>query len=295
MPKVKNKIKKVFISSTVYDLRSERKLIRALLEEFNRVSGIRFECLVSDHPDFPISPTDRTLKHSYDICLDNVARSDYFVLLLKKRYGAPIVKDKRKMISITNMEFRTALKKKIPRFVLVDQRTWNAKQKYKNGKTQKFVATKHIPIFDFIDEIKERTKGNWIDFFNTKNDITTIINNFLNRYDDSTFVGDITVPNGSIVSTCERFTKKWEIENVGLKTWEKRFLREDNQGASGLDPDSPLIPIDRTLPGERVTIKVRFTAPKYPATCESYWKMVDENGAYCFPHKVGLNCCVKVV
>jgi Domain of unknown function (DUF4062) len=62
MPPIK--AKKVFISSTVYDLRAERDLIRSLIEGFNRVPGIRFECLVSDHPDFPISPTDRALKHS---------------------------------------------------------------------------------------------------------------------------------------------------------------------------------------------------------------------------------------
>lgn len=295
MDNSKSIIKKVFISSTVYDLRTERKLIRSLLESFNRVPGIKFECLVSDHPNFPISPNDRTVKHSYDICLDNVLRSDYFVLLLKKRYGDPIVKHNRENISITHMEFRIALKKKIRRFVLVDKRTWDAKQKYKLGKPQNFIQSKHSPIFNFIDEIREKTKGNWIDFYSSKKEISQIINTFLDKYDDSTFISDITIPNGSIVSTNEKFTKKWEIQNIGLTIWENRFLREDNQGVSGLIPNSILIPIPTTFPGERVVIKVRFTAPKYPGSYESYWKMVDENGDYCFPSKVGLNCCVKVV
>lgn len=295
MHPVKIKKKKVFISSTVYDLRSERKFIRALLEEFNRVPGIQFEFLVSDHPDFPISPSDRTLKHSYDICLDNVARADYFILLLKKRYGDAIVENKGDKISITHMEFREARRRKIPRFVLVDQRTWDAKQAHNQGQKQNFIGPKHTPIFDFIDEIRKRTKGNWLDMFGNKSDIEIIINSFLDRYDDSRFVGDITIPNGSIVGTEERFTKTWEIENNGLMVWENRYLREDNRGVSGLVPDQPIVSIPITYPGERVAISVNFTTPEHPASCESYWKMVDEDGNYCFPHKVGLNCCVKVV
>lgn len=287
--------KLVFISSTVYDLRKERDFIRALLEGYNRIPGIRFELLASDHPDFPVSPADRATKHSFHICLDNVARADYFVLLLRQRYGDPIVENKGESISITHMEFREAHRRKIPRFVLVDQQTWDAKQAHSRGELQSFVPKKHLPIFDFIDEIRKKTKGNWLDFFRDKSDISTIISSFLERYDDSAFVGDISVPNGRMVGTGERFTKTWEIENTGLTVWKDRSLREENAGASGLVPDSPQVYIPKTRPGERVRVSVTFTTPEYPATCESYWKMVDQCGAYCFPHKVGLNCCVKVV
>jgi Ig-like domain from next to BRCA1 gene/Domain of unknown function (DUF4062) len=232
---------------------------------------------------------------SYDICLDNVARADYFILLLKKRYGAAIVDNKGDRISITHMEFREARRRKIPRFVLVDQRTWDAKQAHDRGQKQDFVDPKHTPIFGFIDEIRKKTKGNWLDMFRNDADIATIVTSFVDRYDDSRFVGDITIPNGRMVGTGERFTKTWEIENNGLTVWKNRFLREDNPGVSGLIPDSPMVPIPLTGPGERVSISVTFTAPEQPATCESYWKMVDEHGTYCFPHKIGLNCCVKVV
>jgi hypothetical protein len=193
------------------------------------------------------------------------------------------------------MEFREAHKRKIPRFVLVDQRTWDAKLAHSRGEPQSFVQKKHLPIFEFVDEIRKKTKGNWLDFFRDEKDISTIIRSFLTRYDDSAFVGDISVPNGRMVRTSERFTKTWEIENTGLTTWRDRFLREENSGASGLVPDLPLINVPLTKPGERAKVSVTFTAPEYPATCESYWKMVDQHGAYCFPHKVGLNCCVKVV
>jgi Domain of unknown function (DUF4062)/Ig-like domain from next to BRCA1 gene len=295
MTRTSIRYKRVFISSTVYDLREERTLIRSLLEGFKRVPGIRFEIIASDHPDFPVSPVDRATKHSYDICLDNIARADYFILLLKQRYGDAIVEDKGDRISITHKEFREARRRKIPRFVLVDQQTWDAKQAHGRGESQSFVPSKHLPIFDFIDEIRKKTKGNWIDFFRDKADISTIISSFLGRYDDSSFVGDITIPLGHMVETGDRFTKIWEIENTGLTVWKNRSLREENPTASGLIPDTSLVPIPLTGPGERVRISVTFTAPEHPATCESYWKMVDRNGKHCFPYKVGLNCCVKVI
>lgn len=287
--------KRVFISSTVYDLRVERKLIRSLLEDFKPGHGIRFEFLVSDHPDFPVSPLDRATKHSYDICIDNVARADYFVLLLKKRYGNAIVEHNGDRISITHREFREAHRRKIPRFILVDQRTWDAKQAHNLGGKQSFVEPKHLPIFDFIDEIRKKTKGNWLDFFRDKDDMSTIVTNFLKRYDDSAFIGDITVPHGCMVRTGERFTKTWQIENTGLTVWKNRSLREENPGVSGLIPDTQIVPIPLTRPGQRVTLSVTFTAPEHPATCESYWKIIDQNGVQCFPHKVGLNCRVKVI
>lgn len=295
MPRLSTHYKKVFISSTVYDLRVERALIQSLLSAYNKVPGIKFECLVSDHPDFPISPLDRATKHSFDICIENVARCDYFVLLLRRRYGTPIIPAKGQNISITHLEFREAHRRKIPRFVLVDKRTWDAKHAHDRGELQNYVPADHIGIFNFIDEIRKKTKGNWLDIFQNETDIKTIVSTFLHRYDDSLFVGDITFPLGAIVQTGVSFKKTWEIENNGLTVWVNRFLREENPTPSGIVPKKSIVPIPTTRPGERVKISVAFTAPLLPATCESYWKMVDKNGDYCFPSKVGLNCCVKVV
>ncbi|MBW2011904.1 MAG: DUF4062 domain-containing protein, partial [Deltaproteobacteria bacterium] len=115
MSSLKKNSKKVFISSTVYDNEKEREIICSLLENFDRVPGIRFDCYLSNHPNFPISPNDRTTKHAFDICLVNVRCSDYFILLLKNRYGEPAIENNGDKISITHMEFRTAHRNKIPR------------------------------------------------------------------------------------------------------------------------------------------------------------------------------------
>lgn len=295
MASLKKIVKRVFISSTVYDLGAERALVRTLLEEYRGSSGITFKCLASDRPDFPISPVDRATKHSFDVCIENVAKADYFVLLMRKRYGAPVITNNRSKISITHREFREAHRLKIPRFVLIDNRTWDAKHDHEAGKSQSFVPGTQIQIFDFIDEIRKKTKGNWLDFYKSRADITNTISTFLDKYDDSNFVGDLTFPLGARVGTNERFLKVWEIENNGLTAWRTRFLQEDNPTSAGLIPERPRISIPLTLPGRRVRLSVAFTAPSMPATCESYWKMVDKAGNYCFPHKSGLTCCVKVI
>lgn len=289
------KVKRVFISSTVYDLTHERALIRRVLESYRGAASITFECLASDHADFPVSPIERATSHSFDVCIDSVKKCDYFVLLIRNRYGAPIIHHKGDIISITHREFREAHRLKIPRFVLIDSRTWDSKHAFDSGKPQSFVPPGHAKVFEFIDEIRTRTKGNWIDFFTSRESIATTINTFLLKYDDSNFIADITVPHGSLIGTDETFVKTWEIENNGLKVWDGRLLREENPIPWGLIPSTPVIPIPRTKPGERVRLSVEFKAPTLPATCESHWKMVDKAGNYCFPHKYGLNCCVKVV
>ena len=291
----KRQVKRVFISSTVYDLEDERALVRKILESYRSTSGIKFECLLSDHADFPVSPVDRATSHSFDMCIDSVRKSDYFVLLVSKRYGAPIISHKGEMISITHREFREAHRLKLPRFVLIDSRTWDAKKAFDNGKKQSFVPLAHVQVFKFIDEIRNQTKGNWIDFFDSSASIEKTITTFLSGYDDSIFIADVTVPLGSQIGTGEKFIKTWEIENIGLKVWEGRLLREENPTPGGLVPSTSLIPIPRTKPGERVRLSVEFTAPQLPATCESYWKMIDKIGNYSFPNKFGLNCCVKVI
>lgn len=287
--------KNVFISSTVYDLRHERVMVRRLLEDYAEPTGVRFQCFVSDHPDFPISPLDRATKHSYDMCIEAVAKADYFVLLLCNRYGAPIVHNDGDIISITHLEYREAQRLNIPRFILVDSRTWDAKHKHERGFPQDFVPDTQIKIFEFIDEIRRRTRGNWIDIYSSRNDLSKVIKTFLSRYDDSLFIGDVTIPHGAIVRTESSFIKVWEIQNNGLTVWKDRYLREENPTPGGIEPRESLVRIPDTKPGERVRISVEFTAPIHPASCESYWKMVYKNGQYCLPHKTGLTCCVKVI
>jgi len=132
------------------------------------------------------------------------------------------------------------------------------------------------------------------------------------RGDQSIFVADVTIPDGTVVAPGARFTKTWEVQNVGTAAWEGRVLRcldeeivVTRQGLVGeekplrvtdrLKPSSPSIEVPYTPPGGIVRMSVGFEAPHLPGTCVSYWKSYLPDGSPCFPESVGLTCKVRVV
>lgn len=118
------------------------------------------------------------------------------------------------------------------------------------------------------------------------------------RYDVSGFVQDVTVPDYTIVVTDSVFTKVWKIQNVGHVNWAgRKLVCIDQQDKAvllpkvinspdivpGLIPHQRVIDIPDTLTGDTVQLSVTFTAPSYPCSVFSYWKMVDAEGDICFP------------
>lgn len=129
-------------------------------------------------------------------------------------------------------------------------------------------------------------------------------------FDASGFVQDVTIPDNTTVLTDQVFTKVWEIQNIGHVKWLGRKLvcmdqplaiplLSDDMAAPlarrGLAPTRHVIDIPETLPGDSAILSVEFTAPSYPCTVISYWKMADENEGICFPATEGLSCMVQVV
>lgn len=114
--------------------------------------------------------------------------------------------------------------------------------------------------------------------------------------DKSQFVRDITFPDGSEVKVGSRFTKIWEIHNVGSVPWTDRYLERIGpfEGLGRLT--SPrIVKIPYALPGERCQIAVRLKAPDYPGTSEAKWKMIDNQNRLCLPNQVPLYVSVDVV
>lgn len=99
------------------------------------------------------------------------------------------------------------------------------------------------------------------------------------------FIADITYKDGAIVRPGKKFTKVWEIQNVGTVTWRDRYLRRVDKAISSADCRAPSrVPIAETKPRERVRISVPVTAPSMaPAECMVRWKMVDKRGHEFFP------------
>ncbi|GAB3659284.1 hypothetical protein GCM10027589_20320 [Actinocorallia lasiicapitis] len=97
--------------------------------------------------------------------------------------------------------------------------------------------------------------------------------------DVSQFLGDITIPDGTVVRPGERFRKVWEIRNAGRATWRGRYLARGLFPADNGSCETPAkVPIPDTGPGEKIRVGVWVTAPSEPGSCWVGWKMVDGEG-----------------
>lgn len=99
-------IPRVFVSSTCYDL----KYIRENLKYF--IKRLGYEPVLSEEGSVFFNPC----LHTQDACIAEVPNCQIFVLLIGGRFGAKFKAEKH---SITNAEYREAVRLKIPIFALV--------------------------------------------------------------------------------------------------------------------------------------------------------------------------------
>lgn len=163
-------IPKVFISSTCYDL----KHIRENLKYF--VKTIGYEPVLSDDGDVYYSVD----AHTHDACLSEVATCQLFILIIGGRYGG---EHKDKEGSITNNEYREAVKNKIPIFALVESAVYSDHHTYLSNKKSNpdfyekiaYTSIDNIKIFGFIDEVRKNSLNNALVAFNNFSDMESYL------------------------------------------------------------------------------------------------------------------------
>ena len=149
------------------------------------------------------------------------------------------------------------------------------------------------------EEIKENIKY-WLRMFVKKIKVSkrghTDIQQSLVLGDKSKFICDVTIPDGTIVKVNQKFTKIWEIQNVGSIIWDNRYLQREGpcEGPKRLKSRNR-VRIPYTAPGQRVKIKVSFIVPSVPGSYYCEWKMVDEKGNYLLPNQKPIAVFVDVV
>ncbi len=125
------------------------------------------------------------------------------------------------------------------------------------------------------------------------------LSNFSNKsIDCSEFVGDVTIPDGTIMQPGEEFTKVWEIRNAGNVIWDNRYLKRLGALTGlALITSKSRVKISKTLPGELVKIAVKLKAPEVATTTTAIWKMTFSNGVLCFPDRYtyGLSVVIQVL
>lgn len=113
--------------------------------------------------------------------------------------------------------------------------------------------------------------------------------------DDTTFIADITYPDGEQISTNRTFEKVWRIKNTGSVVWESRILKRETPRNKDVCDSINQVNIPRTEPGDTVDISVDFTSTATPGSCKVYWKMYDAAGKQTFPDAYPLYLLVNVV
>jgi hypothetical protein len=146
---------RVFVSSTWYDLRH----IRENLKFFIRTLG--YEPVMSEEGAIFYDPR----MHVQDACITEVPSCQVLVLIIGGRYGS-LYQDSGG--SITNEEYKSAVKAKIPIFALVERGVLDDYRVFKantqnseiNVQAIKYPAVDSTKIFGFIDEVQTQVVNN---------------------------------------------------------------------------------------------------------------------------------------
>lgn len=93
--------------------------------------------------------------------------------------------------------------------------------------------------------------------------------------DNSTFVADVTIPDGTVLAPDTAFTKTWTLRNIGNCTWSKSYVLAPVSGNS-LGGTATQLP-KQVAPGGSVDISVSMTTPDVAGTYFGYWRL--QNGA----------------
>jgi hypothetical protein len=106
--------------------------------------------------------------------------------------------------------------------------------------------------------------------------------------DNSAYIEDVTIPDGTVLAPGETFVKKWALKNTGFCMWKASytltFLEGDSM--SGLEAE-----IEKTVAsGAQANIAIELTAPASEGTYTGYWILTDGYG-----NRFGMPFYVQIV
>ena len=93
---------------------------------------------------------------------------------------------------------------------------------------------------------------------------------------DSKFVEDVTVPDGTHFAPKKAFDKTWKIQNTGTCAWstdyQYKFISGDQMG--GADIKVP----QAVQPGDTINLTIKLTAPTAAGKYRGYWRLFAPDG-----------------
>lgn len=161
---------RIFVSSTFYDL----KFIRENIKYF--IKNLGYEPVLSEEGSIYFDPK----QHVQDACISEVPNCQIFVLIIGGRAGSSY---KNNGHSITNAEYREAIRLKIPVFALVEDSTYHDYYLFLNNQGNPEVEATKISypsaddpqIFEFIHEVRSHAVNNALVPFQDFSDIESYL------------------------------------------------------------------------------------------------------------------------
>jgi len=141
------------------------------------------------------------------------------------------------------------------------------------GQVSVSTQTPNNPI-STVESSATSTLGNTAQSQNTQTSAPSATAQVCDRAD---FVQDVTIPDGTVVSPGDKFTKTWRLRNTGTCTWTTGYAavfdRDNLMGALAVVPLPNTVP-----PGQTVDISVELTAPNNPGKYTGNWKLRNDKG-----------------
>ncbi len=101
--------------------------------------------------------------------------------------------------------------------------------------------------------------------------------------DRGAFVGDVTIPDGTVVAPGQVFTKTWRIRNIGTCSWSSSyalvFVLGSTFGAAPVTFFSPsTVSVLPVAPGQTADFSLNMVAPTIPGHYRSFWRFQNAGG-----------------
>lgn len=96
---------------------------------------------------------------------------------------------------------------------------------------------------------------------------------------NASFVGDITIPDGTVMKPWQKFTKAWSIKNTGTCVWDEGFHFAAWAGPPSMTAHPYYIQVKKDFveAGGSVNLYIDMYAPGDPGEYVAHWTWFDDN------------------
>jgi len=139
-----------------------------------------------------------------------------------------------------------------------------------------FIASlSFLPLLDFSSKGDEATPTSTNEVANTPTQ--NILGDACNS---STFLSDVTIPDGTEMKPGQEFTKVWQVKNSGTCTWDSGYTLVYIGGNIISDSQPFNVYIDTVFAEEITNVGVELVAPAAPGTYEGHWRLRSDLGYF---------------